>query len=121
LKIDEGLFEMVLKDIKTGNAFPALERAYQRAIGNSQDRQILLHILAEQPEERTFFNEDVGRIFLKKARKETSDFDIQYVDQLIPRLIDKRFGPVLTRVPERPGIYEFVNPVFRIYVQLREF
>lgn len=121
LKIDKNLFEMALQDIKTGNSFPTLERAYQRAIGNSQDRQILLHILADQPEEKTFFNEDIGRIFLKKARKEASDFDIQYVDQLIPRLIDKRFGPVLTRVPERPGIYEFVNPVFRIYVQLRDF
>jgi hypothetical protein len=111
----------VLEDIKSGRSFPTLERSYQRAIGNSPDRQILLHLLAEQPEERATFDEDVGRVFLKKVRKEAEDLDIQYIDQLLPRLLDSAFGPVLTRIPERPGIYEFVNPVFRLYVRLRQF
>ena len=47
--------------------------------------------------------------------------DIQYVDQLLPRLLDERYGPVLVRKPENPGIYEFVNPVFRLYVRLHHF
>lgn len=120
-EVSEAIFQEVLDDIKTGKIFPTLERTYQRAIGNSEDRQILLHLLAEQPEENTMFNEDVGRVFLKKVRKEAEDFDIQYVDQLLPRLLDESFGPTLVRVPERPGIYEFVNPVFRLYVRLRHF
>jgi hypothetical protein len=41
------------------------------------------------------------------------------VDQLIPRLVDAQYGPVLSRVMEKPGVYEFVNPVFRLYVRLR--
>ncbi|TCP03281.1 AAA family ATPase [Caldimonas thermodepolymerans] len=114
------VFSEVLDDIRSGRSFPTLERAYQRAIGNSPDRQILLHLLAEQPEERTLFDDDVGRVFLKKVRKDAEDLDIQYIDQLLPRLLDSAFGPVLTRIPERPGIYEFVNPVFRLYVRLRQ-
>lgn len=120
-EISREIFDDVLNDIKAGKSFPTLERAYQRAIGNSDDRQILLHLLAEQPEEQTIFNEDVGRVFLKKVRKEAEDLNIQYVDQLLPRLLDESFGPTLVRIPERPGIYEFVNPVFRLYVRLRHF
>lgn len=120
-EVSSDVLSSVLEDIKSGRSFPTLERAYQRAIGNSPDRQILLHLLAEQPEERTIFDEDVGRVFLKKVRKEAEDLDIQYIDQLLPRLLDSAFGPVLARVPERPGIYEFVNPVFRLYVRLRQF
>lgn len=119
--ISKEIFDDVLNDIKGGKSFPTLERAYQRAIGNSEDRQILLHLLAEQPEEETIFNEDLGRVFLKKVRKEAEDLNIQYVDQLLPRLLDEAFGPTLVRIPERPGIYEFVNPVFRLYVRLRHF
>ena len=110
-----------MDDIKTGKSFPTLERAYQRAIGNSEGRQTLLHLLAEQAEDNTIFDDDVGRVVLKKVRKEAEDWDIQYIDQLIPRLLDENFGPVLKRVPEKPGVYEFVNPVFRLYVRLRQF
>ena len=106
-------------DIKSGVAFPTLESAYQRAIGNSENRQMLLHLLAEQPEENTLFHEDVGRIFLKNVRKDAADFDVDYLDQNLPRLLDKSFGPVLRRIPEGQGIYEFINPVFRLYVNLR--
>lgn len=113
------VFDGVMSDIKSGVAFPTLESSYQKAIGNSPDRQLLLHILAEQPEDSTLFNEDVGRVFLKQARKDATDFDIDFVDQLLPRLLDKKFGPVLRSVPEGRGIYEFINPVFRLYVSLR--
>lgn len=119
--VDRSVFELVITDIKTGRSFPTLERAYQRAIGNSEGRQILLHLLAEQPEDKTVFDDDIGRVLLKKVRKEAEDFDVQYVDQLLPRLLDANFGPTLSRIPERPGVYEFVNPVFRLYVRLRAF
>jgi len=119
--VNEIVYSRVLDDIKSGSAFPTLESSYLRAIGSSPDRQSLLHILADQPEERTLFNEDVGRIFLKSARKDATDLNIDFIDQLLPRLLDKNFGPVLRSVPEGRGIYEFINPVLRLYVRLRNF
>jgi len=119
--VDDTVFQSVLEDIKQGRSFPTLERAYQRAIGSSSDRQLLLHLLADQAEEGTMFNEDVGRVFLKGVRKDAEDLNVSYIDQLLPRLLDAKFGPVLVRVPEKPGVYEFVNPVFRLYVRLRQF
>jgi hypothetical protein len=118
-RIDSKIYDQVLDDVKRGKAFPTLESLYQRAIGASTDRQMLLHLLAEQPEERTEFTDDIGRIFLKRTRKDAEEFNIQFIDQLLPRLLDKKFGPVLARVPEKPGIYEFINPVFRLYVHIR--
>ena len=120
-RVDMDVYREVLRDVKHGKAFPTVERQYQRAIGSSPDRQTLLHLLAEQPEEETDFTDDIGRVFLKKTRKDAEDFDVQYIDQLIPRLLDRRFGPVLQRIPEKRGVYEFVNPVFRLYVRLRDF
>lgn len=113
------VYRRVLDDIKSGAAFPTLESSYQRAIGNSESRQMLLHLLAEQPEEKTLFHEDVGRIFLKNVRRDADDFDVDYLDQNLPRLLDKKFGGVIRRIPEGQGIYEFNNPVFRLYVTLR--
>jgi hypothetical protein len=75
--------------------------------------------MAEQPEEKALFHEDVGRVFLKNVRKDAEDFDVDYLDQNLPRLLDSKFGPILRRIPEGQGIYEFINPVFRLYVQLR--
>lgn len=118
-KINTDVLTLVLDDIKGGVAFPTLESGYLRAIGDSDDRKLLLHILADQPDESTSIEGDVGRVFLKEARKDASDLNVEYVDQLLPRLLDKKFGPVLRSVPEGRGIYEFVNPVFRLYVRLR--
>tara|TARA_R110001592_G_scaffold361737_1_gene673326 strand:+ start:2627 stop:3919 length:1293 start_codon:yes stop_codon:yes gene_type:complete len=117
--INMHVYRRVLEDIKGGVAFPTLESSYQRAIGNSEARQMLLHLLAEQPEENTIFHEDVGRIFLKNVRKDAEDFEVDYLDQNLPRLLDKKFGSVIRRIPEGQGIYEFTNPVFRLYVNLR--
>ena len=118
--VNDHVFRRVIDDIKSGIAFPTLESSYLKAIGDSPDRQLLLHILAEQPEEETLFSEDVGRVFLKKARKDATDFNIDYVDQLLPRLLDRKFGPVLRSIPEGRGVYEFINPIFRLYVSLRK-
>src|SRR5215203_4331225 len=41
--VEEKVFNMVMDDVRLGRSFPTLERAYQRAIGNSTDRQLLLH------------------------------------------------------------------------------
>lgn len=119
--VDQSVLDKVLDDLKAGKAFPTLEAAYQRAIGNSKDRQLLLHLLADQPSEQSLFSDEVGRIVLKTARQDAEDLDVQYVDQLIPRLVEKKYGPVLERVAERQGTYEFVNPVLRQYIRLRQF
>jgi Cdc6-like AAA superfamily ATPase len=119
--VDKSVLDQVADDLRSGRAFPTLEQAYQRAIGNSRDRQILLHLLADQPSEQTLFSDEVGRIVLRDARRDADDLDVQYVDQLMPRLVEKRYGPVLERVPERQGTYEFVNPVLRQYIRLRHF
>ena len=119
--VTSDILNRVLEDVKSGRAFPTLESAYQRAIGNSPDRELLLHLLADQPESNTMFNEEVGKVVLKAGRKDAQDLDVQYVDQLLPRLVDPKDGPVLRRVPERQGVYEFENPVSRLYVTLRAF
>lgn len=118
--VDRVVLDKVLDDLRTGRAFPTLESAYQRAIGNSPDRQMLLHLLAEQPTEQSLFSDEIGRIVLKASRQIAEELDVKFVDQLIPRLIEKKYGPVLERVPERQGTYEFVNPVLRQYIRLRK-
>ena len=82
---------------------------------------MLLHLLADQPDEAMHVDDEVGRVMLKSARKDAEDLEIQHIDQLLPRLVDPKFGPILRRLPEGQGIYEFVNPVLRLYVRLRKF
>lgn len=120
-EVNRDVYDRVLEDIRSGVAFPTLENEYQRAVGQSENRQMLLHLLAEHPEEKTLFHEDVGRVFLKNVRKDAEEFEVDYLDQNLPRLIDNKFGPVLRRIPEGQGVYEFINPVFRLYVNLRAF
>jgi len=60
-------------------------------------------------------------VFLKKVRRDAEDFDIKNLDQNLPRLLEKRYGPTLEKIEERPGVYEFTNPIFRLYVRLRNF
>lgn len=118
-KVDNEVLDRVLESIKDGSAFPTLESAYKRAIGDSDGRQMLLHLLAEQKEEQMKFSDDMGTVLLKKIRSDAQDLGVDFVDQLIPRLVDKKFGPALLRMEDRPGVYEFHNPIFRIYVKLR--
>ncbi len=109
----------VLQGVKEGRAFPTLEQKYQRAIGDSEGRQFLLTLLAEQPENKTLFNDELGKVVLLKIRGDAEGLGVKYVDQLMPRLVDKKYGPALERVSDRQGIYEFADPVFRLYVRLR--
>lgn len=114
--IDDEIFDAVVIGLKTGKAFPALEGSYQRAIGGSNGRQLLLHLLAEQNTD-TSFTDEVGRVVLKNSRAVAEELDVQFIDQLMPRLVDLRYGPVLERIEQ--GVYEFVNPVLRQYIRLR--
>jgi len=113
------ILENVKADISNGKAFPTLERQYLRAAGHSEDRKYLLYILANQEEDKTLFNTEVGKLVLKKARRDAEDFEIKNIDQLLPRLIDPKYGPVLKKITDLKGYYEFTNPIFRIYCQLR--
>jgi Arc/MetJ family transcription regulator len=118
--VDDEVLAKVLEDLRSGKAFPTLESAYQRAIGESEGRQLLLHLLAEQSTEQSLFTDEIGRVVLKNSRQVAEELDVQFVDQLIPRLVEKKYGPILERVPERQGVYEFVNPVLRQYIRLRK-
>jgi hypothetical protein len=117
--IDRDIFSEVLKNIKSGVSFPSLEGTYQSAIGQSKGRAMLLTLLAEQPTETTLYDASVGRVVLQKIRSTAQGLDIDYIDQLMPRLVDERYGPVLVKSDQR-GVYEFADPVFRAYVKLRK-
>jgi hypothetical protein len=117
--VTPGILNAVLDDVKAGKAFPTLQQKYQRAIGGTEGRQLLLTLLAEQPEDKTLFNDELGKVVLLRVRGDAEDLGVKYVDQLIPRLVDKKFGPALERISDRQGVYEFVDPVFRLYVRLR--
>jgi len=117
--VSDVVFQSVLDEIRSGQAFPTLESKYQRAIGTSEQREILLHLLAEQPEEETGITEESGRVYLRNTRKTADEFGITNVSQVIPRLIDKAYGPALVKVDDREGVYEFPDPVFRLYIRLR--
>lgn len=114
--VDDDIFSAIVQGLKTGKAFPTLESAYQRAIGGSEGRQLLLHLLAEQATEASFTDE-IGRVVLKNSRTVAEELGVQFVDQVMPRLVEAKYGPVLERVEQ--GVYEFVNPVLRQYVRLR--
>ena len=119
-EVNEEVLNQVNERIKSGDAFPTLEQQYQRAIGKSDQRQILLHLLAEQERTDVLFNEANREVLLRDVRGIADDFDIKYVDQLVPRLVDPQYGPVLSRVGDRAGVYEFTSPIFRLYVKLRK-
>jgi hypothetical protein len=78
---------------------------------------MLLVLLAEQQGEATLYNDELGRVFLQRTRSTAQGMGIQYIDQLMPRLVEERYGPALVKGEER-GIYEFADPVFRAYVKL---
>jgi len=118
---DRKIYDEVMQDIRQGKAFPTLNAQYQRAIGDSPDRKVLLHFLAEQEDATDIFDAELGKVLLKQLRKDVEGMGIDYIDQLIPRLVDKKYGPILFRHGEKQGVYEFENPVLRLYVRLRNF
>jgi hypothetical protein len=117
--IDQKIFDEVLQKIREGKSFPNLEQQYQLAVGRSQERAMLLVLLAEQKTEATLYNEDIGRVVLQKTRAAAQGLGIDYIDQLMPRLVEERYGPALVKGEQR-GIYDFADPVFRAYAKLRK-
>ena len=115
------IFDSVMEDIREGKAFPTLESQYKRAIGQSADRQMLLHLMGDQSGESVEIIDQSGRVFLLEARQDARDLDVQNIDQILPRLVDEKYGPILRRESDRQGVYEFVNPVLRLYIKLRKF
>lgn len=115
--IDDAVWARVLEDVRTGRAFPTLERQYQDAIGPAEGRQILLHLLAEGSHELTLLNEAGSQVELRSVRSDAADLGVDHIDQLLPRLLDKKYGPVLVNTGR--GKYEFENPVLRVYITLR--
>jgi Cdc6-like AAA superfamily ATPase len=118
-RIDQSILSLVADNMKYGRAFPSLEKAYQLAIGQSEERALLLTLLAEQADDRAEYDASLGQVFLSKSRSSAQELGVDYMDQLLPRLIEERYGPVLVKVPETRGSYEFTDPVFRAYVKLR--
>lgn len=116
-KIDWAVLNGVLQEISEGKAFPILETKYQKAVGDSPNRAVLLTLLAE---ENITVDAIDGGISLKNIRSTVQDLDIEHMDQLVPRLIDRSFGPALVRRQDQRGTYEFLDPVFRAYVRLRK-
>ncbi|HEV7268737.1 MAG TPA: AAA family ATPase [Falsiroseomonas sp.] len=119
-KIDGPILHAVLNKIRNGEAFPNLERSYSRAVGHSEDRASLLALLAEQSENESILDPSGSYVRLKEIRGIAKDLDVSHVDQNLPRLLEAQYGPVLTKDPDRQGVYEFVDPVFRAYVRLRK-
>lgn len=117
--IDEKIFGEVLGKIREGKSFPNLEEQYQLAIGRGKERAMLLTLLAEQQGEATLYNDEVGRVVLQRTRTTAQGLGIEYIDQLMPRLVEERYGPALIKGEQR-GHYEFADPVFRAYVKLRK-
>jgi hypothetical protein len=117
--IDMSILDSVVDKIRSGKAFPGLERDYSRAIGHSQDRAWLLALLAEQDENESIFDASGNSVRLKEIRGIAKDLNVDHLDQNLPRLIDPDYGPVLVKDRDRSGVYEFVDPVFRAYVRLR--
>ena len=101
----------VTDKIKSGQAFPNLEANYQRAIGESEDRAILLTLLGEQQDNRAEYDAQLGQVFLSRTRPSAQDLGVTYMDQLLPRLIEERYGPILAKIPDTRGSYEFTDPV----------
>jgi hypothetical protein len=113
------ILSVVKEKMQSGQAFPNLEAQYQRAIGQSEDRALLLTLLAEQKDNRAQYDAQLGQVFLSRSRSSAQELGVDYMDQLLPRLIEERYGPVLVKVPDARGSYEFTDPVFRAYVTLR--
>jgi hypothetical protein len=117
--IDSAIFAEVLDRIRDGRAFPHLEDQYQQAVGRSDQRAMLMALLAEQKTDMTEYHEQIGRVVLQRTRSTAQGLGIEYIDQLVPRLVEERYGPVLNKTSEQKGVYEFADPVFRAYVKLR--
>ena len=97
--IEIGTLNDVLEEISSGRAFPHLERKYQRAVGDSNSRALLLTLLAE---ENVSLDDVEGGISLKAIRTTAQELDIEYMDQLVQNQIGKQLIHILPGSVQRP-------------------
>src|SRR5690606_33953109 len=114
-RVGREVIEKVRVETNSGKSVPDLEQEYRRAVGKSEDRKMLLTLLAEQDSDGASYDEGISNVILKNSRTTGQELGIKYIDQLLPRLIEDRYGPVLVRTDDQ-GVYEFADPVFRAYV-----
>lgn len=86
-RIDQSILSLVADNMKFGRAFPNLEKAYQLAIGQSEERALLLTLLAEQADDRAEYDASLEQVFLSRSRSSAQELGVDYMDQLLPRLI----------------------------------
>jgi hypothetical protein len=60
-------------------------------------------LIAEQKSDVTQYNEEIGSVVLQRTRSTAQGLGIEYIDQLMPRLVEERYGPVLIKRPNRRG------------------
>jgi hypothetical protein len=65
---------------------------------------VLLTLLAEQSKETTEYDSSIGQVVLRQSRSTAQDLGVEYIDQLLPRLIEERYGPVLVKIPDSRGL-----------------
>jgi hypothetical protein len=99
-EIDGKIFVEIMERIRIGKSFPNLEEQYQLAIGKSKERAMLLVLLAEQKSESAHYDEELSRVVLQKTRAAAQGLEIEYIDQLMPRLVEERYGPALVKGSE---------------------
>lgn len=111
------MFAELQRRIASGEAIPTLEQRYKVAVHTSDQRKILLSLLADFALDKDVSGTDLRAVTLVEVRKDAKDLDVDNIDQVVPRLLDARYGPVLKKISN--GTYVFVDPVFCLYVRLR--
>jgi Cdc6-like AAA superfamily ATPase len=103
-EIDKKIFAEIMERIRAGKSFPNIEEQDQLAIGKSKERAMLLVLLAEQKSESAHYDEELGRVVLQKTRAAAQGLGIEYIDQLMPRLVEERYGlQQSSAASRRPG------------------
>ncbi len=75
---------------------------------------MLLVLLAEQKSDAAHYDEELSRVVLQKTRSAAQGLGIDYIDQLMPRLVEERYGPALVKGSEQRGIYEFADRIMKM-------
>ena len=55
-------------------------------------------VIDDQADDRAEYDASLGQVFLSRIRSPAQQLGVDYIDQLLPRLIEERYGPVLVKV-----------------------
>lgn len=110
--IDSDLINKTLLSIAQSNADPILEGRYKKAVGTSQQREIVL---------KTFANTETsdGEIFTKDTYKQAIDKGVDNPSQYVGQLVVSDYGEELVKV--RESYYRFKDSLFKAYVKARPY